>query len=123
MEKELTQNIIFAERLKTAMNIRGVKQIDLITDLGINKGAMSSYLAGRYMPKNETIYRISKYLDVKPTWLIGIDVANSSSPVQLTSHEHELVLAYRSKPELQHAVDVLLGIEKRESGSFGTMAN
>lgn len=40
-----------AERLKEIMSIRDIKQSEIIEKTGINKGALSSYISGRYLPK------------------------------------------------------------------------
>ena len=51
-----------------------MKQVDIIERTGINKGALSSYLSGRYLPKQDNIYKLAKALDVNPAWLMGLDV-------------------------------------------------
>ena len=63
-----------SERLREIMSIRNVKQADIIEKTGINKGALSSYISGRYVPKQDNIYRLAKALDVNPAWLMGLDV-------------------------------------------------
>lgn len=62
------------ERLRTAMRVKGKKQVDLIRATGINRGAMSSYLSGRYEPKQEAVYKLALALDVSEMWLWGYDV-------------------------------------------------
>lgn len=64
----------FAERLALAMSKKNLKQTDLIKQTGINKGALSSYLSGRYEPKQNNIYLLSKALGVSEAWLMGYDV-------------------------------------------------
>lgn len=39
-----------AERLKEAMALRGYKQAELVEKTGINKGALSCYISGKYNP-------------------------------------------------------------------------
>ena len=42
-----------AERIRFAMNVRNVKQVEMVQRTGIYKGAaFSSYLSGNYNPKN-----------------------------------------------------------------------
>lgn len=62
------------ERLRMAMRVKGKKQVDLIRATGINRGAMSSYLSGRYEPKQEAVYKLALALDVSEMWLWGYDV-------------------------------------------------
>ena len=40
-----------AERIKFAMKAKNKKQVDIVKDTGISKGAFSSYLSGQYNPK------------------------------------------------------------------------
>ncbi len=62
----------YAERIKYAMQLRGVTQAELVRRTNINKGAISSYLSGNYNPKQESIYLIAKALNVSETWLMGL---------------------------------------------------
>lgn len=64
---------IIGNRIKQAMNLKGVSQVDVVKNTGINKGSLSCYISGRYLPKQNTIYKLSKYLGVTPSWLMGYD--------------------------------------------------
>lgn len=63
-----------AERIKEGMELRQLKQADLVEMTGISKGALSSYISGRYVPKQNNIFLISKALNVSESWLMGNDV-------------------------------------------------
>lgn len=63
-----------ADRIREGMELRNLKQADLVDMTGISKGALSSYISGRYIPKQNNIYLISKALDVSESWLMGNDV-------------------------------------------------
>lgn len=65
---------IFSARLKYAMEQRNLKQVDLVNMTNIDKSKISSYLSGRYMPKQDGIYLLAKALDVDEAWLMGLDV-------------------------------------------------
>ncbi len=62
------------ERLKEIMELRDISQADLAKMSGVNKGALSSYLSGRYKPKQTNIYKLAKALNVSEAWLMGHDV-------------------------------------------------
>lgn len=68
-----------SERIKEALEIRDMKQTDLVKLTGITKGALSSYISGSYEPKQRNIYRISKALNVNEAWLMGLDVPMEKS--------------------------------------------
>ncbi len=63
-----------AERLRIALDVNKMKQSDLVKKTGINKGALSSYLSGKYLPKQNSIYAMAKALNVSEGWLMGFDV-------------------------------------------------
>jgi len=48
-------NITFSERLKYAMDIRKVKQIELSNAIGVSKTNMSYYLSGKNKPREKNI--------------------------------------------------------------------
>lgn len=62
------------DRLKKALDYKGVKPIDVCEKTGIPKSAMSYYLSGRSEPKANRLYVIAKALDVSEAWLLGYDV-------------------------------------------------
>ena len=63
-----------AQRLREGMELRQLKQVDIIEKTGINKGALSSYISGKYEPKQNNIYLLAKALNVNEAWLMGHDV-------------------------------------------------
>lgn len=64
-----------SDRIKEGMAIRNMKQTDLVERTGISKGALSSYISGRYSPKQNNIYLIAKALNVSEGWLMGFNVS------------------------------------------------
>ena len=63
-----------AERIKKALDIKGIKQSDLRRLTKIPKSSMSQYMSGDYEPKQDRIYLIAKALNVSEAWLMGYDV-------------------------------------------------
>lgn len=63
-----------SNRILYAMDKLDLKQSDLVSRTGISKGALSSYISGRYEPKQNNIYLIAKALNVSEAWLMGADV-------------------------------------------------
>lgn len=63
-----------AERLKLGMELRSMKQVDLVEKTGITKGALSSYISGKYIPKQNNLHLLAQALNVSEAWLMGHDV-------------------------------------------------
>ena len=78
-----------AERIKFAMKAKNKKQVDIVKDTGISKGAFSSYLSGQYNPKADKMEQIANSLDVDLRWLYGENV-----PMQTGSQGQEQALPY-----------------------------
>ena len=74
MEREGFQMNTIAERIKYAMKAKNKKQVDIVKDTGISKGAFSSYLSGQYNPKADKMELIADSLDVDLRWLYGQNV-------------------------------------------------
>lgn len=64
----------FSKRLKQAIQISNMKQSELVSKTGIPKSSISSYLSGKYIPKQTNIYKLANALNVNPVWLMGKDL-------------------------------------------------
>jgi len=62
---------IFAERMRQTMFLNGVRQAELVDKTGIDKGSLSSYVNGRYMPNADKIAKIATALGVSVNFLLG----------------------------------------------------
>jgi transcriptional regulator with XRE-family HTH domain len=115
-----------SKRIKTALEIRDMKQADLIKLTGINKGALSSYISGKYEPKQNNIYLMAKALNVSEAWLMGKDVPmerysyEDASPtvkklVEETVDHQKAIEMYdlykKAAPNIKAAVEALLKSE------------
>ena len=63
-----------AERMRSAMTLRGISQADIANHTGIGKSSISTYLTGEYEPKQRNLHKIADVLNVDPGWLMGLDV-------------------------------------------------
>ena len=61
-------------RIKEAMKLRNMKQVDLAERSGINKPSISCYISGKYEPKQMALYQLGRALDVAEMWLAGYDI-------------------------------------------------
>lgn len=65
----------FSARLLKAMEIRNMKASELAERTGLSRGAIGSYMTGRWEPKETNTNLISNALRVNPAWLLGYDVS------------------------------------------------
>ena len=94
---------LFDERLRAAMKEKHVTQAMLCKETEIPKSAMSQYMSGKFLPKQNRAGRIAEVLGVDTAWLLGIDSANQLSP-----RECEIIAAYRNDEAFRNSVDMLL---------------
>lgn len=99
----------FKDRLNEALIIRDVKPVDLARGTGISESTISQYRSGYAEPKEERLRQIANYLDINPTWLLGLNVYMDFSSfkearlnkdkktvtAELTDFEYKLISRYR----------------------------
>ena len=73
----------FMQRMKETMQEKGIRQTDLVEKTGIDKGALSSYMNGRYMPNAEKVAKIAKALCVSVDYLLGKEEAQTEKPPKI----------------------------------------
>lgn len=121
-----------SDRIKEGLQIRNMKQVELVEKTGIGKGALSSYISGKYNPKQNNIYKIAKALDVNEAWLMGYDVPmeriNQLNKLEVTNDELELLNNYNKlndlgKKEASKRVSELTEIIKYSKSSDATTHN
>lgn len=63
-----------SDRIKKALNIRGMKPIDLVEKSGVKKSALSQYMSGKIIPRQNSLHMLATALEVDEGWLMGYDV-------------------------------------------------
>lgn len=113
MTGEFKRVAITPDRLREAMAVRGKKQVDLVRETGIDKGSISSYLSGRYEPKQEAIYKLAIALDVSEMWLWGYDVPMERPKAQKNNDAiSDIVMLLRSDEDF---LSIVIKISKMDS--------
>lgn len=98
---------MFLEILTQLMKERGITKSVLARESGVPYTTIDGfYKKGCDNVKLSTLQKLAKYFGVSLDYLICGD------NIELTNHEKALVRAYRDNPNMQSAVDRLLGIEE-----------
>ena len=85
---------------------KNITQSELAEKLSISDRAISKWEKGETVPNAYQLVALCHALNVSPSRLLGIRISDR----ELTDKENDIIDAYRQKPEMQHAVDVLLGL-------------
>lgn len=92
--------------------------------VGVSKSTVKKWEDGYISNmKRDKIALLAKALQIEPVSLITGELITTSlendSSFVLSEHEKNLISAYRDKPEMQPAVDKLLGIETAPAKNIG----
>ena len=98
------------KKIVTLMNQRNCDNQQLATALGLNRQVVTDWKAGRSKSYLKYLPKIAAYFDVTMEFLLS-DEEIGRQEVPLSTREQLVVDAYRAHPELQAAVDRMLGIE------------
>ncbi len=101
-----------ANRLRTAMTQANKKQADVSREAGIDKGALSSYLKGKYEPKQDVIYKIARVLNVSEMWLWGYDCPKER-PIEQKNNDAiaDIIIRLRTDDDFLSIVEVLSSLD------------
>ena len=58
-------------RIEQALNMRNMKRIELAEKTGISKATISNWINQKYQPKQESLFKLAKVLNVNEMWLAG----------------------------------------------------
>lgn len=85
-----------SERIKEAMELRNMKQVELSEQTGIKKSALSQYISGKILPRQNNVYKLAKALNVNEAWLMGYEVSIERTP------DSKRILDLSSRERLQY---------------------
>lgn len=64
------------DRLQEAITVRNITRSELSDLSGVPRPMITDYLKGRYKPKQDKIYALSRALRVNPAWFMGYEDAD-----------------------------------------------
>lgn len=126
------------ERLKLLRESWNMSQAEFAKKIGLSKSSINMYERGEREPSIETMEAMADFFNVDMDFLVGKsehknksewlktigytiktipkqDIHSVSNNILCTPHEQKVIIHYRAKPEMQPAVDTLLGISDNES--------
>ena len=95
--------MIVRNRIREALQIRNMKQVELAEKSGIAKGTINNWLNNRYQPKQKPLYKMAKILDVSEMWLAGYEVPMERPEAQTKNDELvQLINEIRNNDDLKN---------------------
>lgn len=98
-------------KIKKYREEKNLSQKQLAEMIGISNNRLSNWEQGINRPDVDILASICTALEVSPSELLEINLPQD----KLTQHEHRIINAYRARPDLQNAVDILLGLADNKS--------
>ena len=89
------KNTVFSMRFREALKLRRKKQADIVAITGIDRGTMSNYATGRYVPKDEKLRQIAAALNVSDAYLRGL--TDNPEPIR-TAEDVDRILSELAEP-------------------------
>ena len=94
-------------RIRKYREERKITRTELAQTLGVTLSCISNWELGQNDPAADHLGDLCRALQVSPSELLGIQLIDG----ELSERERKLISAYRNKPELQQAVNILFGID------------
>ncbi len=111
-----------SERIREAMILAGKKQADLVRETGLDRSAISSYLSGKYEPKQNAINKLAIALNVSEMWLWGYDVPKDRTHEQKKNDDLAKIIAQmRKDPKFFKVVSALAELPSEQYDSITTI--
>jgi transcriptional regulator with XRE-family HTH domain len=103
------------ERLRQAMDLRGLRATDLVEKTGIPKGTISYYLSGKTEPKADRLYILAQALNVNEAWLLGYEVAMTRTDNQKKNDQlAKLIVRLRTDEKFYKTVSDLAELSESQ---------
>ncbi len=95
-------------KIRKYREAKGLNQKQLAQLIGVSNGRVSNWEQGINRPDADILAKICNVLDVSPSLLLEINLPSD----ELSDNERMVITAYRNNPDMQKAVNVLLGIDR-----------
>lgn len=94
-------------RIRKYREERGLSQKQLAELIGVKNSRVSNWEQGLNRPDADILADICRALQVSPSELLDVRL----DATELNEQERKVIMAYRTKTDLQPAVNILLGID------------
>lgn len=95
-------------KIKKFREAKKISQKDFAKQIGVSNSRVSNWEQGVNRPDVDLLVDICKVLNVSPSELLDFRLDTD----ELTHRERQLIINYRKKTDLQHAVNILLDVNE-----------
>ncbi len=98
-------------RLRKYREAQNLNQKEFAKLIGVSNSRVSNWEQGLNRPDVDTLSKICEVLKVSPSELLDIKLSTD----ELNEEERRVIIEYRKKPQLQLAVNILLGLKPKDN--------
>lgn len=95
-------------RIRKFREERHLSQRQLADLIHVSNSRVSNWEQGINRPDADILADLCRALQISPSELLEVHLSQN----EISGHERRIIESYRAKPDLQKAVDILLGVEK-----------
>jgi len=108
---------IIAENIQHFMDKYGKTRKDLCNDLGIKYTTLAGWLSAEKYPRIDKIELMANYFKISKSDLIEKKNFNDEESLSFKMNPHEklVITSYHNHPDMQPAVDKLLGVQNKNT--------
>jgi transcriptional regulator with XRE-family HTH domain len=115
--------MLLNDKLKARRIELGLTMLDVAKSVGVSEATISRWESGNIgNMRRDKIALYAKALNTSPLFIMGIDEnepnksnnTNIKKRITLSSHELNVIEAYRNKPDMQPVVDKILDVNKEK---------
>jgi len=112
--------LLIGQRIQLALVKADKSQSDLARYLNTKSSTVAGWIREGRIPQADVILPICKFTDVSPTWLLSDDESEMRpfETKEMTVFEVSLMEAYKRRPEMQPAINMLLGLSEGLKESY-----
>lgn len=111
-------------RIGEALNIRGLKQVDLVEKTGLTKASINNWLKQRWQPKQKALMKMARALDVSEMWLAGYDVPMERPELQKRNDElTQLIIEIKENEDLKDLFVSICSLTADQRTTIKSMVN
>lgn len=111
-------------RIREALSIRNMKQVELAEKSGIRKGTINNWVNQRYQPKQKPLVKMAQVLDVSEMWLAGYDVPMERPVAQIKNDELvQLINNIRKDEDLKSLFISICSLSGDQRNTIKSMVN
>lgn len=111
-------------RLREALRLRGMKQVELCEKTGIKKGSVNNWLGQRWQPKQDAIMKMARVLNVSEMWLAGYDVPMERPVAQIKNDElAQLIFEIKEDEDLKDLFSSICSLNSNQRQTISSMVN